>query len=170
MGIEGFVDVEGFEGLYKVNNQGIVLSFKGPNWERKGPLVIKHSLDKNGYHKIGLNKNGKMHNKAIHRLVLETFMCKCPKGMQGCHNNGDKSDNRIENLRWDTAKNNSADRISHGNQVSGENQHSAKLNVTKVKEIKILLKTESGSSIARKYGVSKQAISFIKTGRNWSFV
>lgn len=59
------------------------------------------------------NDDGKK-NFLVHRLVLEAFVGPRPEGMFGCHNNGDPSDNRLENLRWDTPKNNSADMIRHG--------------------------------------------------------
>ena len=49
-----------------------------------------------------------------HRAVLETFVGPCPPGMEGCHNNGNPADNRLENLRWDTRQNNMIDKVNHG--------------------------------------------------------
>jgi hypothetical protein len=37
-----------------------------------------------------------------------------PDGMQVCHNNGLRTDNRLSNLRYDTASGNMRDRILHG--------------------------------------------------------
>lgn len=53
-------------------------------------------------------------NVLAHRLVLEAFVGPCPEGMQACHNDGDRMNTRVGNLRWDTPKANSADRWRHG--------------------------------------------------------
>lgn len=51
----------------------------------------------------------------VHRLVLEAFVGPAPSAEhEGCHGNGDRSDNRIENLRWDTPAGNTVDRYLHG--------------------------------------------------------
>ena len=44
---------------------------------------------------------------------LDAFTGPCPDGMEACHANGDRSDNRAGNLRWDTVRENANDRISH---------------------------------------------------------
>lgn len=46
----------------------------------------------------------------VHRLVLETFVGKCPPGMQGDHINRNRTDNRLENLRWVTPAENNRNR------------------------------------------------------------
>lgn len=53
-------------------------------------------------------------SRYVHRLVLETFIGPCPDGHEGCHNNGNKYDNRLCNLRWDTHKNNIKDAVKAG--------------------------------------------------------
>lgn len=59
----------------------------------------------NGYIKIMPYKDGKkLRSKLAHRLVLETF--KGPSQRYCNHKNGNKSDNRIENLEWVTASEN----------------------------------------------------------------
>ncbi len=50
----------------------------------------------------------------IHRLVLMAFVGPCPNGMECCHYNDIADDNRLDNLRWDTRKNNHVDMIRHG--------------------------------------------------------
>lgn len=49
----------------------------------------------------------------LHHLVLEAFVCPKPNGLYGCHINGKAHDNRLSNLKWDTPKNNNADKIKH---------------------------------------------------------
>jgi len=55
--------------------------------------------------------------KRVHRLVLEAFIGPAPKGTICCHNDGDPTNNRLENLRWDTHSSNTRDAIRHGTYV-----------------------------------------------------
>lgn len=53
-----------------------------------------------------------------HVLVLHAFHGPCPIGMEGCHNDGDIKNWRLDNLRWDTRSANIADSIRHGTRRS----------------------------------------------------
>ena len=61
--------------------------------------------------------------KYIHRLVLEAFVGPCPEGMETCHNNGVRTDNRLENLRWDTSSANNDDIVKHGRHWLASRSH-----------------------------------------------
>ena len=89
-----------------VTPDGKVLSFaKGkPNW--RSPVK-----DKDGYLCIGININGKDTTRKIHRLVAEAFIPNPENKPEVNHKNGVKSDNRIGNLEWVTAKENSTHKI-----------------------------------------------------------
>ena len=86
-----------------------VVDKMGNVYSRNHGKILKPSL-KDGYPYVTLFQNNKRYYKSIHRLILETFRGKCPEEMEACHNNGNKLDNNITNLRWDTHKNNCADR------------------------------------------------------------
>lgn len=50
----------------------------------------------------------------LHRLILEAFRGPCPEGMEACHfPDPDPANNRIENLRWDTHRENCLDLSRH---------------------------------------------------------
>jgi hypothetical protein len=57
--------------------------------------------------------DGELWHVHIHVLVLTTFVGPRPDGHEGCHNNGEPSDNRLVNLRWDTPCANQADKLVH---------------------------------------------------------
>jgi len=70
-----------------------------------------------GYYKVGmvLSSNPKRYKYMyIHQLVLLTFVGPCPVGMQCAHLDGDPSNNKLSNLKYVTAKENTQHQIGHG--------------------------------------------------------
>lgn len=100
--------IKGYEGRYAITTDGKVASY--PKNRRK-PFWLKLVL-LDGYLRISfhLKKDQKWRWFYIHLLVLETFVGLRPKGMQGCHNDGNPLNNNLDNLRWDTPLNNILDR------------------------------------------------------------
>lgn len=76
------------------------------------PYLLKGHIDKDGYIKYTLYKNGKPNNVFAHRLVAEAFIDNPENKKQVNHKNGIKSDNRVENLEWNTASENIQHRIN----------------------------------------------------------
>lgn len=128
---ESWLPIPGHSG-YEVSDLGrvrsvdrVVQTVRGP-WRYKGKLLdYKPSAmrrdqadrsDHGGYVMVRFRYKGPL--QYVHRLVLEAFVGPCPESMEGCHNNGDKSDNRLENLRWDTRSSNSFDAMKHGTHVA----------------------------------------------------
>ena len=69
-------------------------------------VVLKEKSDKDGYRIVNLSKNNNQKTAKVHRLVLAAFMPSI-EGKNYCnHKNGNKLDNRIENLEWVTASEN----------------------------------------------------------------
>ena len=122
----------------------------------------------NGYQYVTLCAKGHRNKRvSVHSIVLETFVGPRPKGMYGCHNNGNRADNHIGNIRWDTPKSNQQDRIIHGHDQNGENNGSHKLSNAQVKDLRAHRK-ESGDSykkIGKLFGISTSHAHFICTGR-----
>lgn len=117
---------------------GYHITKTGEVWSTKYNKLTKRSprLTKGGYSQLILFKFGKLKNEIISRLVLLTFVGPCPKGMECCHNDGNNKNNNLSNLRWDTPKNNHADRKKHGTIIYGENNPKAKLNEFQIRIIR----------------------------------
>lgn len=58
--------------------------------------------------------NGKTRNARVSVMVAETFLGPRPEGADVCHNDGDPTNNRVENLRYDTHSENMRDMVRHG--------------------------------------------------------
>ena len=100
--IPGFTD-------YEVSNTGLVRSNK-----RRKPYVLRTGSHPQGYRQVGLRKNGKTHVLKVGYLVLLAFKGPCPKNCEMCHNDGDPTNDYVENLRWDTHAANMRDAARHG--------------------------------------------------------
>lgn len=59
----------------------------------------------------------------VGRTVLEAFVGPCPDGMECCHSDGDRWNNRLSNLRWDTKSENQLDSVRHGTHASASKTH-----------------------------------------------
>lgn len=90
---ENWRQIQGFEGLYDVSDQGRV-------WSHKSNKFLSLKKDRYGYDFVKLCKNGMKINKSIHKLVAEHFIPN-PEGLpQVHHKNEIKTDNTVENLEW----------------------------------------------------------------------
>ena len=70
---------------------------------------------KTGYLQVHLTRpDGSRHWALVHVLVLETFVGPRPTGHQAAHENGVKTDCRLENLSWKTTSENIRDQVRHG--------------------------------------------------------
>lgn len=119
---ERWLDVVGFEDRYEVSDQGRVAAKAyqakttyGESTCWRPGRILGGRKTKKGYIIVGLTRaDGVCVQKRVHRLVLEAFVGPCPEGMECCHGPGGPSDNRLENLRWDTRVENARDQVRHG--------------------------------------------------------
>lgn len=105
-------DIKGYEGLYQISNNGRVKSLLkvtkfGNRLKVNEEMILKPALGKRGYYVVSLNHNGKSKTFTIHRLIAEAFIPNPLNKKFIDHINTIKTDNRIENLRWVTSKENS---------------------------------------------------------------
>lgn len=97
-------DVVGYEGLYQVSNYGRVKSL---NYNRTGQeRIMSPRHTKNGYLELLLYKDGKRKQHQTHRLVAKAFIPNPDNKPYLDHINTIRTDNRTDNLRWVTHKEN----------------------------------------------------------------
>jgi len=160
--------ISGFEG-YEVSILGRVRSFKKRGvggWAiSKYPQRILSPSIFAGYELVNLRTNGKSCGYRIHQLVMQSFVGPCPDGMEICHNDGNKRNNHLNNLRYDTHTNNMQDIFTT------EDGRLGHLCVGDVKQIRKMLSSRiDPASLADKFNLSMDAIWDIAHGETWKAV
>ena len=108
---EVWKDVVGYEGLYMVSSMGRVKSLEREANIRNGGIrtcserILKQT-NKNGYKQVSLCKDSHMYTYLVHRLEMLAFVGERPEGMDVDHINSIRTDNRLENLRYVSRKEN----------------------------------------------------------------
>lgn len=152
---------------------GYSATISGRIWSTKTNKFLHRYLSPYGYFLVSLYLDKKI-TKRVNRLILEAFKGSCPKGLECCHNNGVRTDNRLKNLRWDTRSNNAKDAVKHGTHVnnSGENCGTAKLTKQDVRLIRKLYESKKFNQyqLANKFNVNQSNISYIIRRKRWSFI
>lgn len=108
----------------------------------------------------------------VHRLVLEVFIGPCPENMEACHfPDNNTTNNRLENLRWDTPKSNGQDQIKHGVTNHGRKHHLSLFTDDAVKQIRIdYANGKTQNELAKQHGTCRANISCIVLRKTWKHV
>jgi hypothetical protein len=129
------------------------------------PKILTPRLTKTGYLKINIrHESGAIHTRRVHQLILETFVGPCPAGMVACHDpDPTQTNNRLENLRWDTQTENQFDSQRQGRRRG--------LSAEQVDEM-IRLDKEGvmRSEIAKRLGISRPCVTkaLLRKGSGYS--
>ncbi len=154
------------------SKQRIIMRSNGRCITIKGRWIKQLPSNKYGHLKVPIFKDKKRYYCYVHRLVLETFVGPCPKGMECRHKNSNAWDNNLSNLEWSTHIKNETDKIKNNRHIKGKRCGTSKLTNKQVKAIKQLLKKNilSQSKIAEMFNVSTSTIGFINTKHTWSHI
>jgi hypothetical protein len=167
-----------YEGLYEASTFGQIRSLDRTVYTKGGQarkikgkiLKPQRAVDDPRLH-ISLCKNYTVTVIRIHIVIAQTFLGARPEGMHICHNDGDCTNNRLANLRYDTPSGNEKDKILHGKAQRGTKCHWHKLNDEQVRQIRELAqKNISPIVISEMFNISRQNVSKIKLGTRWSWL
>lgn len=158
--------VVGYEGLYEVSNLGNVKSLSRPVFRSKNGYtkvserIMSKILTKSGYYRVPLSKDmAKTKIFFVHRLVAMAFILNPDNKPFIDHINGITTDNRLENLRWCTHKENCNFELAHKHQseckIGDKNPQFGKLGILS-KDHKVVLQYDiNGNFLNKFYGISE---------------
>lgn len=126
-------EIKNYEKCYEVSNLGRVRSLArkvNSRWGKcrtaKG-MILKPATTRDGYYYVDLKRNQKSNKQRINRLVAIAFIDNPCNKLQVNHINGNKKDNRVENLEWCTQSENQKHAFRTGLNISPQTRKKMKL-------------------------------------------
>lgn len=170
--------IKGFEKLYEISDDGYVYALERELTTPTAKYIFKERCskgykDKKGYLVFDFRRRG---GKCVHvhRLVAEAFIPNPENKPQVNHINGNKSDNRAENLEWVTNGENQIHAYKNGFKKGNFEHHNSKLTLEQVLYIKkncIKGSKEFGyQSLAKKFNVNHKTIQQILEGKSYRYI
>lgn len=153
---------------YLAGSDGMIYSAKpGRFGRRKGlpPIKLKTWMTHDGYalvHVFAPKRRG----RTVAPIVAEAFHGPRPDDLVTRHIDGDKTNNRPENLGYCSPAENNADKRKHGTLLFGDRNPMAKISDDQWREL--FARGRGGESyvaLAKEYGVSYGAVNAVKEGR-----
>lgn len=172
-------DIKGYEGLYQISNKGRVKSLSRFISSGKGKYKVEEKIKKPSkrmrkdgtcYMAVVLYKNNKYKNFYIHRLVANAFLENPDKKETVNHINGNKEDNIVENLEWNTySENNNHAYITGLNDSSHRRNNKSSFKVFQYdKNMNLIASYPSIREAERKTGIRSSSIS-LGIKNNWKY-
>lgn len=155
---EVWKDVPDYETKYRISNLGSL-------WSVKYSRLMNPSLN-DGYRKARIGGR----NTGVHRLVALAFIPNPANKPCVNHINGNKLDNRLENLEWVTNEENTEHAINTGLFYHAQKDPARRLNVNKVANILHMREDVSQEKLAKIYFTSPTNIFGIIHRRKWKHV
>lgn len=102
---EDWMPINGYEGLYEVSSMGRVKSnermvYNGFAMYLRPERILKPNTLAKGYLQVTLYDGNSRKSFQVHRLVAQAFIRNNSNHPQVNHINGNKQDNRVQNLEW----------------------------------------------------------------------
>lgn len=159
--METWITIAGYPD-YEVSDAGMVRRKGGFSPEPGYPIRA-------GYMVINLKRDGKWKTHSVHRLVTDAFLGPCPEGMERNHIDGNRANNRLDNLEFVTPSENILGAVRRGHR--GENRWNAVLTDDLVRTIRQMRgEGKTVSAICRELNLNQSAVAHVAAGRSWKHV
>lgn len=150
---------------YEISNLGNVKSlFFG---RTNKPKKLKSLKLKNGYLAVGLINDSGKKTTLIHRIVAETFLENNLNKRCVNHIDGNKENNIVTNLEWNTHLENNRHAIKIG-LINTKGERCGTSKITEIQAIEIKKSNLKLKELSLIYGLSQPALSQIRTGQRWN--
>lgn len=155
------------EWTYEVSSLGRVRRLGDyQNWKHHRILSPSYS---SGYAILNLRNKSRKWSIGVHALVALVFLGPTPSGMEVDHIDGNRRNNRADNLRFVTPSENINGSVGRGHR--GEKRWNATLTNDAVRQIREMKRNgETVKNIAEKLAVSESQCYHVLSGRSWKHV
>lgn len=171
---ETWLPIPGCSG-YRASNLGRIRSLERTDLAGRfvAAKIMKPNIREDGYVTVGIRADDELMSRTrrLHTLICLAFLGERPPGNVVAHKNGERADNRLQNLRYATPSENEEDKLAHGTRFypKGVLSPAAKLVDSQVFEIRARLqKGEAQSSIAAAFSIDQSMVSHIKRKKHWT--
>jgi hypothetical protein len=130
--------------------------------------LVRHANDKNGYLKFHASIRGVSVSRKWHQLIALAFLGERPCGKQVAHIDGNRSNNRADNLAYVTPAENTSHKYAHGTLLRGEAVKTSKLSEADVLEIRA--SSEAPSAIGRRFGINPRHVWRLRKKLQWTHI
>lgn len=172
--------IEGYQSVYEVSNLGRIKSCA--KWlaftSKRGRRCVRRTAPKflalqtlpAGYRIVQLHLDGQRVARTVHSLVAAAFIGSRPEKYDIAHYDGNPANNRADNLRYATRRENHRDKIRHGTHAHGSRIKQAKLREQHIPTIRGYRGRLSAAVVGALYGVSPGTIERVWRGVSWRYV
>lgn len=175
---EEWCEIKDFEGLYSVSNLGRIKSLdrcilNNGNIQHKKERILKPHKQKGGHLLVVLCKNGKVYPRLVHRLVAIAFLPNEENKPIVDHKDTDPANNRVDNLKWVTQKENCLNPITRIHNSESKKGHKGYLTHHSEETKKKLSDLHKGKKLSeehrKKISEAHKGLSYSNNlkGRHW---
>lgn len=159
---EKWKDIINYEGYYQISNFGNIRSLDrkirfNKGYSIKKGKMLKPILNKKGYYKVSLSKKQKEKRFFIHRLVAIHFIENPLSKEQVNHKDGNKKNNRADNLEWCTNLENQRHAIKNG-LIDNEQRIQQAINMGIINRKPVAQYTKEGNLIKEYVSIKEASI------------
>lgn len=149
---------------YNIDTEGNIYNLEGHK--------LSYYISNSGYYRVTLFINHKRTKWSVHRLMAETYIGPIPENYVVNHKNGNRLDNRIDNIEIVSHQDNTAHASRYNLYRHGENFYRTKHSAVKVAKVCTLLQMGySDSEISKRIPEFKpRTVSSIRSGESWKSV
>lgn len=175
LGVPRGVNTRRVSNKYAVGDDGHVYCWSTArvNAKKPQPFRLAEAVSSRGYLFVSLVLDGKKQSRPVHTMVCAAFHGPKPTSSHEVrHLDGDRRNNRPDNLRWGTRSENEADKRRHGTVAEGERHGNAALTEDAVRIIRAsipygLWDTDNAAKV---FGVTPGHVAAIARGQHWKHV
>lgn len=174
---EEWRNIPEYEGLYAISNLGRVKSLarivkrKDGTRQKYETRILRHHISNKGYHQVELRKNSRSKYPLIHRLVAEVFIENPDNKPQVNHIDGNKGNNRIDNLEWVTSSENAIHAFKNHLRTPNGPTSLSEDQIRYIREHYKFRDAEySTVAMAKKLGVGKETVARVVRGNTYKNV